>query len=99
MYIPPPVSSIPSSRSYHEAAGDIWLEDLIKGALGEGAAVEGEDLRHVAQAVFIVSTALYRQRGLGIVGAGSVLCRTRRVEYSVQLYRCTVVCRIAGVSD
>lgn len=79
-----PLTSIPSSRTYHEATGDIRLEDVIKGAPGEGAAVEGEDLRHVAQAVFIMSTASYCQRGLGVVGLGFVLFRTRRVEYTVQ---------------
>ncbi len=81
----PSVSSIPSGLSYQEAAGDIWLEDFIKGALGEGAAAEGEDLGHVAHTVFIMSAALYCQRGLGVVGAGFVLCCTRRAEYTVQL--------------
>ena len=81
----PSVSSTPCSLSYHEAAGDIGLEDFIKGALGERAAVEGEDLRHVAQTVFIMSAALYCQGGLGVVGAGFVLRCTRRIEYTVQL--------------
>lgn len=95
----PSASSATCGSSYHEATGDIWLEDFIKGALGVGAAVEGEDLGHVAQTVFIMSAALYRQRGLGVVGAGFVISCTRRVEYTVQLQSCTVVCRIAGVSD
>lgn len=59
--------SFPSSHPYHEATADIWLEDFIEGALGEGAAVEGEDLRHVAHTVLIISAALYCQRGLGVV--------------------------------
>lgn len=76
--------STPSSLSYHEATADIWLEDFIKGALGEGAAVEGEDLRHIALTVFIMSAALYCQSSLGVVGARFVLFCARRVEYTAQ---------------
>lgn len=68
-----PSVSAPFCLSYHEATGDIWLEDFVKGAFGEGAAVEGENLRHVAHTVFIMSASLYCQKGLGVVGAGFVL--------------------------
>lgn len=79
------ISFVSSSVSYHEATGDIWLKDFVKGALGEGTAVEGENLWHVAQTVFIVSAALHCQRSLGVVGAGFVACCTWRVECSVEL--------------
>lgn len=69
---------------YHEAAADIWLEDLVEGALGEGTAVEREDPGDVAQAVVVVSAALYRHRGLSVVGVGLVLSRTRRAEYAAE---------------
>lgn len=57
-----------SSCSYHKAPGDVRLKDVIKGAPGENALVKGKDLGHVAQAVLIMSTAAYRQSGLGVVG-------------------------------
>lgn len=76
--------SRPSRRSYHEATGDIGLENVIEGALGEVAAVEGEDRRHVAQAVFIMPTPLDFHRGHRVVRLGFVLFRARRVEYAVQ---------------
>lgn len=85
--------------SYHETSGDIWLEDFVKWALGEGTAVEGEDFRHVTQTVFIVSAAMYCHRSMRVVGAGFVLYCTWRVEYTAELHRPAVVCRIAGVSD
>lgn len=91
--------SFPASRSYHKASGDVWLEDVIKGAPGEGAAVEGENLRHVAQAVLIMSAASYCQRCLRVVGLGFVLLCTRRAEYTAELKGPAVVCGIAGVSD
>ena len=69
-------SSVSSSLSYHEATGDIWLKDFVEGALGEGTTVEGEDLGHVAQTVFVMSATLYSQRRRG-VGAGFVLACTR----------------------
>ena len=93
------MSSSPSSLSHHEAAADIGLEDFIEGALGEGAAVEGEDLRHVAQTVFVLSAARHCHRGQGVVGTGIILCCTRRAEYTVQLHGSVEACRIAGVSD
>lgn len=47
--------------SHHEAATDIGLEDFIKRAVGVGATVEGEDLRHVPHAVLIMASAFDRQ--------------------------------------
>lgn len=97
--IPACVQFLPCSCSYHEVTSDIWLEDLIKGAPGEWAAVKVEDLRHVVQAVVIMPTASYYQRGLGVVGRGFVLFSTGRVEYPVQSYVLNMAGRIAGVSD
>lgn len=92
------VQSVTASASYHEVPADIWLEDFVKGALGEGAAVEGENLRHVAQAVFIMSGALYCQGHLGVVRAGSLLRRAGRVEYIIQSHCYTVAYGEARVS-
>lgn len=97
--IPACVQFLPCSCSYHEVTSDIWLEDFIKGAPREWAVVKVEDLRRVVQAVVIMSTALYYQRGLGVVGGGFVLFSTGRVEYPVQSYVLNMAGRIAGVSD
>ena len=85
------------SLSYHEATGDVWLKHFVEGAAGERAAVEGEDLGHVAHALFVMSAALKRHRGLRAVGAGLVLHCARGVEYSAEVEAHAVACRVAGV--
>lgn len=42
---------------------------------------------------------MYCHRSMRVVGAGFVLYCTWRVEYTAELHRPAVVCRIAGVSD
>lgn len=86
-------------QSYHETSGDIWLKDVIKGALGENAAFKGKDLRQVAHTVLVMPATAYCQRGLGVVVLCFVLFRTRRIKDGVHLDGCTVIRRIAGMND
>lgn len=84
---------------YHEAASDVWLENVIEGAVGEVAAVVGEDGRYVAQALLVVAAAPHRHRGLRLVPLGLVLLRARGVEQAAQRQGSAVVGWIARVSD
>lgn len=85
--------------SYRKASGDVWLEDTIKGALGEPAAVEGKDLGHVARAVFVMSAPVDRQRGLGVGGLRPVFFWTRRIKDRGHLYGGAVIRGITGMKD
>lgn len=85
--------------SYHEAASDVWLENVIKGAVGEVAAVVGEDGRHVAQALLVVAAAPDRHRGLRLVAPGLVRLSARGVEQAARRQSSAVVGWVAWVSD
>lgn len=87
------------NTSHHEAAGDVWLENIVEGAVGEVAAAVGEHGRHVAQALLVAAAAPERHRGLRLVMLGLVVLRARRVEQAAQRHGSVVVDWVAGVSD
>lgn len=85
--------------SYHEATSDVWLENVVEGAVGEVAAVVGEDEGHVAQALLVVAAAPDRHRGLRLVPPGLVMLRARRVKQAAHHQSSAVVGWVARVSD
>lgn len=88
-----------NKATYHEATSDVWLENVVEGAVGEVAALVGEDGRYVAQALLVVAAALHRHRGLRLVPLGLVLRCARGVEQAAQRQSSVVVGWIARVSD
>lgn len=87
------------NASYHEAASDVWLENVVEGAVGEVAAVVGEDGRHVAQTLLVPTAAPDRHRGLRLGQLGLVLLCARGVEQAAHRQSSVVVGWIARVSD
>lgn len=59
-------------KNHHKAACHIGLKDPIKGALGEGAFVEGEHLRNIAKTLLVIPGPLHSQGALWVVRRGSV---------------------------
>ena len=96
---PPAAARSVPSLPHHEVSADIGLEDLVEGALGEGAAVEAEELSHVSQAFLVVARAEHGQWGSGVVRGRFPLRRARRVEHLPHLRGDAVAGREAGVGD
>lgn len=83
---------------HHEASSHTGLGDSIKGALRERAAVKGEHLFYIGQAVLVISCADYCYRHLGVKPWWSVVLHTRRIKDILpQLDRCVEPFGIAGV--